>query len=658
MAGLFDFVLPPAVEDVTPASPPPAAAGFIDRIFREILPEHMPGYEPRKQQIQLAHLVARGLECGQHVTAEAGTGTGKSLAVLIPAVHRAVVEHRGQVVVSTGTIALQEQYAHKDVPFLRRVLRDAGVSFTAALAKGKGNYLCLSRLDEFSRVFGFDGDPQTQALLTWAETTLTGDRTELTEEPGPSWSQVCVDDSCTGAKCPFYSDCHYYRAKESWKEADILICNHKLLLIDVALGGVILPPHNAVILDEAHHLEAEALDVFGSEVSNYRVPVLLNEARKFLHHDDQPLLQRARDANTAFFAHVVEAQRGQDRAQLQPLDAGKVEALTAALGSVMNALGEVGSDKSDNLADRALAILEDLQIITDPDLGGKQVAWVEIARPRNPGEPPAKVVLHATPTDVATMLRGSLFKDGPVVMTSATLATSGRFDYLRRSVGCPASLEMVADAPFDYQSQGILYVPRGLPDPKSPDFYPQVTPLIEQLLLHTNGRAFVLFTSYRGMNEVYRSLAGRLRWTVLRQGDAPKAQLLEEFKRDGNAVLFATASFWEGIDVVGEALSAVIIDKLPFPSPGDPVVEAKCTAIKARGGSDFRDYFLPEAILRLRQGVGRLIRSKSDRGLVAILDSRLLEKGYGRQVLDSLPPFRRLSSLENIGLFFAGGGQA
>lgn len=656
MDGLFDFVLPPAVEDVTPASPPPAAAGFIDRIFREILPAHMAGYEPREQQIQLARLVARGLETGQHVTAEAGTGTGKSLAVLIPAVHHAVVERRGQVVVSTGTIALQEQYAGKDVPFLQKVLADAGIHFTAALAKGKSNYLCLSRLDEFSKAFGFDGDPQTQALLAWSETTPTGDRAELTEEPGPSWSQVCVDDSCTGVKCPFYEDCHYYAAKARWKEADVLICNHKLLLTDIASGGRVLPPHTAVILDEAHHLEAEALDVFGAEVSNYRIPVLLNEARKLLHHNDQSLIQRARDANAAFFAHVVEVQRSQDRARLQPLDAGKVEALTLALGMVMNALGEAGGDKADNLADRAMAILEDLVVITDPDLGGKQVAWVEIARPRDPGEPPAKVVLHATPTDVASYLREDLFEQGPVVMTSATLATSGRFDYLRRSVGCPATLEMAVESPFDYEHQGILFVPRGLPDPKSPDFYPQVTPLIEEILLHTDGRAFVLFTSYRGMNEVYRSLAGRLRWTVLRQGDAPKAQLLEQFKADGNAVLFATSSFWEGIDVVGEALSAVIIDKLPFPSPGDPVVEAKCTAIKARGGSDFRDYFLPEAILRLRQGVGRLIRSKSDRGLVAILDSRLLEKGYGRQVLDSLPPFRRINSLENIGLFFASQG--
>ena len=655
MAGAFDFILPPA-EELAPAPPPPAAvAGLIERIFREILPGHMPGYEPREQQIQLAHLVARGLESGQHVTAEAGTGTGKSLAVLVPAVHRAAVERRGQVVVSTGTIALQEQYANKDVPFLRKVLADADIHFTAALAKGKGNYVCKSRLFDFGRMFGFDADAQTRNFLTWAATTPTGDKAELTEEPGPNWSQVCVDDSCTGVKCPFFADCHYYAAKSHWAEADILICNHKLLLLDIATGGRILPPHTAVILDEAHHLEAEALDVFGAEVSNYRVPVLLNEAKKLLLADDQLLISAARAANADLFQTVIAAQRGQDRARLQPLNEHLVTEPILSLGAVAQTL-EGLSDKADNLASRAYEIINDLRLVTQPP-AGEFVAWAEIARPKAPGEPPAKIVLHATPTDVAGYLRSDLFGTGPVIMTSATLAANGRFDYLRRSVGCPASLEMAAESPFNYAQQGILFIPRGLPDPKSPDYYPQITPLIEQLLLHTDGRAFVLFTSYRGMNEVYSSLAGRLRWTVLRQGDAPKAQLLEQFKRDGNAVLFATASFWEGIDVVGEALSAVIIDKLPFPSPVDPVVEAKCEAIKRRGGNDFRDYFLPEAILKLRQGVGRLIRSESDRGLVAILDSRLLEKGYGRQVIDSLPPFRRLSSLENIGLFFAGGGQ-
>lgn len=654
MAGAFDFILPPA-EDATPAPPPAASAGLIERIFREILPGHMPGYEPREQQIQLAHLVARGLGSGQHVTAEAGTGTGKSLAVLIPAVHHTVAEHKGQVVVSTGTIALQEQYANKDVPFLRKVLADADIHFTAALAKGKGNYLCLTRLQDFSRLFGFDPDEQVQRLLAWAETTDTGDKAELTEEPGPSWQQVCVDDSCTGTKCPLYDRCHYYEAKSHWQEADILICNHKLLLLDIATGGRILPPRSALILDEAHHLEGEALDVFGAEVSNYRIPVLLNDAKKFLAGGaDQLLITMAREANAALFQSIVETQRGQERARMQPLNDVKLVSLLTVLSTLQDALVAVGDAKAETLAERTRDIHDDLQMIHG---SSAFVPWVEIARPRSPGEPPAKIVLHGTPLDVAALLRSSLFREGPVIMTSATLAADGRFDYLRRSIGCPSSLELAVESPFDYKQQGILFIPRGLPDPKSADYYPQVTPLIEQQLLHTNGRAFVLFTSYRGMNEVYSSLAGRLRWTVLRQGDAPKAQLLEQFKRDGNAVLFATASFWEGVDVVGEALSAVIIDKLPFPSPADPVVEAKCEAIKRRGGSDFRDYFLPEAILRLRQGVGRLIRSKSDRGLVAILDSRLLEKGYGRQVIDSLPPFRRLSSLENIGLFFAGGGR-
>ncbi len=640
MNNAFDFVLP-AAEKV---SPPPAVAGFIDKVFHEVLPAHFPGYEPREQQVRLAHLVARGLIEGRHVTAEAGTGIGKSLAVLIPAVYHAVVAQGGAVVVSTGTIALQEQYADKDVPFLREVLRDVGVRFTAALAKGKGNYLCLSRLEEFSQAFSFDADEPTRELLAWAEGTSTGDRAELTEEPGSAWQQVCVDDGCTGAKCPLFGNCHYYRARVRWKDANILVCNHKLLLIDIASGGRVLPARSAVILDEAHHLEAEALDVFGVEISNFRVPGLLNEARRQLHSEDQPLIQHAREMNTALFNAVVEAQRGQERARLQPFDQQHARTLIDALSTLTHALGGL-SDKADNLADRALTIVEDLLTVLGVD-GRDNIAWAEIARPRVPGEPPAKVMLHVTPTDVAGYLRESLFGTDTVVMMSATLAAGGRFDYLRRSVGCPDSLELVAESPFDYQRQAILYVPRDLPDPRSPDFYPRVTPLIEQILLHTDGRAFVLFTSYRGMNEVYKALSGRLRWTVLRQGDKPKTELMREFMTDVHSVLFGVSN--------GEALSAVIIDKLPFPTPNDPVVEAKCTAIKARGGNDFRDYFLPEAILRLRQGVGRLIRSKSDRGLVAILDSRLVSKGYGRHILDSLPPFRRISSLENVGLFFGG----
>ena len=635
------------MDPIPPVEPKPDTA-YIDRIFRGVFASTLPGYEPREAQIRLAKFVAEGLATGKHVIAEAGTGTGKSYAVLVPSIHYSAVEHKGRVLVSTATIALQEQYIQKDIPFLKDVLSGSGIKFTAALAKGKGNYLCLTRLDEETQQQALVQDQDFARVSAWAGATATGDVAELPENPGPIWTRVCVDDTCTGLKCPQADRCFYYRAKAVWREADILVCNHKLLLTNLAAEGRVLPDYSAVILDEAHHLESEALDVFGVEVSNYRVPSLLNEVKRLGGGADLVAAsQEARNTNDAFFAALAAGQKG-DKARVERMP-DDVEGLVKCLLDLKYQIARVDSDKAEVLADRAQNIAVDLQAAADALQGsGGYVVWAEVGRDLN------RVVLHATPPDVATELRGALFDQVPVVMTSATLAAGGRFDYLRRSVGCDEALELQVPAPFDYPNQGLLYIPRDLPDPRSADYYPRITPLIEEILLRTNGRAFVLFTSYRGMNEVYRNLAGRLRWTVLRQGDRPKGQLIDEFKRDVHSVLFATATFWEGVDVVGEALSCVIIDKLPFPSPGDPVVEAKSLAIKRAGGSDFFDYMVPDACLRLRQGVGRLIRTRRDKGLVAILDSRIRTKGYGALFLRSLPPFKQISSLENVELFLGG----
>lgn len=590
--------------------------------------------------------MAEGLATGRHVIAEAGTGTGKSLAVLAPAIHHAAVEHRGRVLVSTATIALQEQYIQKDIPFLREALGTLGIRFSAALAKGKANYLCLARLDDELRQQALVQDEDLARIAAWARSTATGDVAELPGNPGSVWTRVCADDSCAGLKCPQADRCFYYRAKAEWRGSDILVCNHKLLLTNLAAGGRILPEYSAVILDEAHHLEAEALDVFGVEISNYRVPSLLNEVKR-LSGGGAGLAaasQDARNTNDAFFAALAAGQKG-EKARVERMP-GEADQLIKCLVNLKSRIAAVDSDKAEALANRAENIAVDLQATVDALQGsGGYVIWAESPRDID------RVVLHATPTDVASELRHQLFDQVPVVMTSATLAAGGRFDYLKRSVGCDEALELQVPAPFDYSSQGLLYIPRDLPDPRSADYYPRITPLIEEILLRTNGRAFVLFTSYRGMNEVYRNLAGRLRWTVLRQGDRPKGQLLEEFRRDVHSVLFGVSTFWEGVDVVGEALSCVIIDKLPFPTPGDPVVDAKCQAIKRNGGSDFFDYMVPDACLKLRQGVGRLIRTRKDKGLVAILDSRIRTKGYGALFLRSLPPFRQISSLENVELF-------
>ncbi len=632
------------MDSIPPAQPKPDTT-YIDHIFRDVFAQKFPGYEAREPQIRLAKLVAEGLATGQCVIAEAGTGTGKSYAVLVPAIHHAAVEHRGRVLVSTATIALQEQYIQKDIPFLGEALGTLGIRFSAALAKGKANYLCLARLDDELRQQALVQDEDLARIAAWARSTATGDVAELPGNPGSVWTRVCADDSCAGLKCPQADRCFYYRAKAAWREADLIVCNHKLLLSHLAAGGRILPEYSAVILDEAHHLEAEALDVFGVEISNYRVPALLNEVKRLGGGADLATAsQDARNINDAFFATLAASQKG-EKARVERMP-GEAEPLIKCLVGLKGHIAAVDSDKAEVLGNRAENVAVDLQAAADALQGsGGYVVWAEVVRDSN------RVVLHATPPDVATELRGALFDQVPVVMTSATLAAGGRFDYLRRSVGCDEALELQVPAPFDYPNQGLLYIPRDLPDPRSADYYPRITPLIEEILLRTNGRAFVLFTSYRGMNEVYRNLAGRLRWTALRQGDRPKGQLIEEFRRDVHSVLFATATFWEGVDVTGEALSCVIIDKLPFPTPGDPVVEAKCLAIKRSGGSDFFDYMVPDACLKLRQGVGRLIRTRRDRGLVAILDSRIRTKGYGAIFLRSLPPFKQISSLENVELF-------
>lgn len=639
----------------------PVQISPVETIFRKDLPEKIPGYETREQQIQMAKLIESALETKEHALCEAGTGTGKGFAYLIP-LHLHLKQNGGRAIVSTGTIALQEQLIGKDIPFLEQTLN---IDFKAKLAKGKSNYVCRLRLNleaEDNSIQLFDREPLLDQLAHWAEKSTTGDRADfLSAIPGEIWSKICVDDGCQKKKCPAFGSCFYYEARTRLSDARIIVCNHALFFTDMAVrndscgNASILPEYSVVVFDESHHLESVARETLATKVSIMRLLVLLGQFRK-LPGCDQGAVESALQTNGAFFAAAAMSGSGSDKfvlkldARLKTEGQALLDAVEWVIESFDSHLSDSdGRDRANALKDTLRTYKTDLGSIiqgSDPNL----VYWVEhLTRSKS-----LRVTLHATPVNVAPMLSNMLFKNeeiSSIVMTSATLSAGSSFSYLKNSIGCSEARELCVESPFDYQNQCLLYLPPGLPDPKLPDFHERVAPVIEQILLKTDGRAFVLFTSYRGLNEVYERLADRLKWTVLKQGDMPKQALLEQFKADVHSVLFATSSFWEGVDVTGEALSCVILVKLPFMVPDDPVTQAKIEQIKRSGGNDFAGYMLPEAILRLKQGFGRLIRTRADRGIVAILDPRIKAKGYGQRFLRSLPKCREITSLENVDLF-------
>ncbi|KUK36785.1 MAG: ATP-dependent helicase YoaA [Thermacetogenium phaeum] len=631
----------------------------VEKVFRETLPEGIPGYEVREQQIEMALAVERGLLQEHHVIAEAGTGTGKSFAYLVPLSHVVAGDARG--IVSTATIALQEQLLCKDIPFLEKAL---GVDFRAELAKGKGNYLCLVRyIEELQNKGLFPDEEVLERLRDWVDTTETGDRAELPFEPGDTWSRVCCDDTCPGRRCYLYDDCFLVRARKRLQDARIIICNHALFFTDLHLrecsGGMasLLPAYRYVVFDEAQHIEQAARRTMGIEVSAMRLPVLLFQLRK---RDGCRLdaVQRALALNNEFFAAVASSRKGTGSNFSLPADAD----LRSLGGELIKAVEDtVRLFDPDLIGERENAIFNCLERY-NRDLGEvlnaadpEKVYWVEITESSGRRQ---LVTLHATPLDVSETLNRLLFSNGELasaVMTSATLSIGGDFAYFRASTGCSGALEVAVDSPFSYEEQCLLYLPPGLPDPRDPDFYARVAPVIEEILLQTGGSAFVLFTSYRGMNEVYDLIAGKMPFRVLRQGDLPKQKLIEVFKDDVQSVLLATASYWEGVDVPGEALTCVILVKLPFSVPDDPVMEARLKAIERTGRSAFYSLSLPEAVIRLKQGFGRLIRTRQDRGVVAILDPRVRTRPYGKIFLDVLPPCRTASTLEEVAAFLSSG---
>ena len=626
-------------------------------------------YEYRPGQMEMARAVMRAFEEKRHLIVEAGTGTGKTLAYLVPAV-AAALGGNGRVIVSTGTKNLQEQLMEKDIPFLQNVLPKP---FAATYMKGRNNYLCLNRLARAQSapvLEGLDEVDYFEEVSQWSRETEIGDRAELSNLPESLsfWRHIDArSESCLGQKCPDYDACFITRMRQRAQEADIIVVNHHLFFADLSLRngnyGSVLPDYTAVILDEAHLVEDVASEYFGAQVSNYQIDDLVRDLGMLTIEEaevDQELTHSAarmsRFADNFFMG--FRDGRGEDgRYPIIPgtfarrTSSGEMEAtplgelymaLEGAIAraeTTLDALKEKTPDV-ENLIRRLREIRFELEfIVTGTDK--KYVYWLER---RNRG-----VFLRTSPIDVAGLLQDKLFEEVPtVVLTSATLSSGGNFAFIRDRLGLDTADDLIASSSFDYESQAILYLPSKMPDPRDRNWGSAAADEVIRILNATEGRAFVLSTSLAGMQSLFENVWAEIDYPCLVQGSASKGQLLKKFRETPNAVLFATSSFWQGVDVRGEQLSCVIIDKLPFAVPTDPIVAARQRSIEDSGGSSFYEYSVPQAIITLKQGLGRLIRSTTDRGVLAILDPRLRTKGYGRTFLQSLPPCRVTSRIDDL----------
>ncbi len=632
-----------------------------------------PEYEYRPGQIQMAEAVMRAFQDRHHLIVEAGTGTGKTLAYLVPAV-AAALGGRGHVIVSTGTKNLQEQLMEKDVPFLQRVLPK---KFKAAYMKGRNNYVCLQRLKraESAPVLeGYDEEDYFEQVCHWARESATGDRAELASLPEnlAFWRQIDArSEICLGQKCPDFEPCFITRMRDRAQQADIVVVNHHLFFADLSLRnsayGAVLPDYSAVILDEAHLIEDVASEYFGAQVSNYQVEDLVRDIGNLVIENAQVdrevtktcsrLLQFADNFWLGFrdgrgsegrFAIVpgtfatTTADGGIQSTRLGDLYLALDGAL-ARLETTLDALKEKPAE-IENVVRRIRQIRFDLQfIVTGTDK--KFVYWIE-RRSRG-------LFMRASPIDVSGLLEDKLFgRVETVVLTSATLSSAGNFSFIRERLGLDTAKDLIAESTFDYQSQALLYLPAKMPDPRSPNWAEAAAAEVIRIVKATDGRAFVLSTSFAGMQSLYDRVTPELDYPCFLQGSASKGRLLEMFRETPNAMLFATSSFWQGVDVRGEQLSCVIIDKLPFAVPTDPIVAARQRFIEEQGGSSFHEYSVPQAIIALKQGLGRLIRSTSDKGVLAVLDPRLRTKPYGRTFLASLPPCRVTSRIDDLAQVF------
>jgi len=659
-----------------------------------VLSKAHPAYEFRRGQLQMAQAVEQVLEEKRHLIVEAGTGTGKTLAYLLP-----VIRSGKRVIISTGTKNLQEQLFYKDIPFLEQALFPNGEGkLSVCYMKGRNNYLCKKKLYDLTDqpvLSGLEEIEHYRAIAAWEKTTQTGDRAELASIPEASalWHKLDArSDTCLGQKCSAFETCFITEMHRRAMESDIIIVNHHLFFADLAIKQAseyapdagILPEVGAVIFDEAHELEDVAGSYFGISVSNQRVEDLVRDVEasltrnKMLSTQVMGALKSLRDRSQLFFS-VLPAGDGrfafENRREFMEENGDEFIALNQSLERLGSELQNLPSKSEEvfTFSRRARELQVQLGFLMESE-DHNTVFWIERRgrnfSPRrhrdaetakdmpeasriNAGGGRQNVYLQATPIDVAPILKSTLFEQlETAVLTSATLAVGGGFEYMKRRLGVERAREVVLPSHYDYANQALFYVPPDLPDPRTPQFAAKASDRIRRLLEVTRGRAFVLFTSYAQMNEVYHRLLGELEYPMLLQGDAPKSALLEEFRLTPHAVLFATSSFWQGVDVQGEQLSCVIIDRLPFAVPSDPVVAARVKSIDAEGGNAFFQYQVPAAVITLKQGFGRLIRSLHDRGLLTLLDNRILKKAYGRTFVESLPNYRRTTDLREVEQFF------
>jgi ATP-dependent DNA helicase DinG len=601
----------------------------------------LPGFEPRAEQAALAAAVERALATGEHLVAEAGTGTGKSLAYLLPA-----LESGQRVVVATATKALQEQLLANEVPAAARAL---GREVDVAVLKGRQNYVCRKQLQSFGPMLLRDARDEVvyEAIEPWLAATETGDRAELELEPSDAlWAELAVGpDRCAGRRCPFLSSCFSEGAKVRAAEAELVIANHALYFAHVAAGGGVLPEHDAVVFDEAHRLEESAASWLGGRVSRAGLRRLAADVERVHResgeavHRSRRLLDRVERAGERLLRAVAPAA---GRRRLREPPAKELGLLVDALTSLAGDLHGQG-EELDGLSRRSLLTAGQVEACLAPD-EQERVVWAE----------PDAVAW--APVDVSDALRERLWEDGPTaVLVSATLATGEDATFVRRRLGLDHARELVVGSPYDFHEQALLYVPGSMPDPRLDGFAERAADEVLSLLELSRGRALVLTSSYRALEVLRARIRGRVPYDLLVQGDAPRERLLERFRDEVDSVLLATATFWQGVDVPGESLSLLVIDKLPFSAPGDPLHEARCEAVEASGGDWFRDFALPTAMLQLRQGFGRLIRGHDDRGVVAILDPRLRTRPYGRAFLAALPRCPLVDDLGAVGAFFGVG---
>jgi ATP-dependent DNA helicase DinG len=664
------------------------------------LSRELPGYEDRPGQLAMAEAVEDALSHERPLFVEAGTGTGKTLAYLVPAILSGK-----KVVVSTATRALQEQIFAKDLPIVRSILAPLGIDFKAALMKGLANYVCKRRLNEL--LSSADGnraaaDRDLSRIIEWVKESASGDRAELASvaEDAAAWREVqSSSDTRIGAGCSYFDECFVTRMRREAEDATLVVVNHHLFFADLALrrgrGGEYasaIPPYDVVIFDEAHQIEEIATDFFGVRVSSSRVDALVRDAKRALvgaqlmsvlgTGEGKSLLDGIANTSAKFFGALAASGgggQGASRGGGNPIEArrilsdrdldGDVRTAHVALDSALDGLWAyaLANDRHEAvsiIARRARDLRTDLRGVlqgsTANDEGevSASVAWLDL-RERS-------VSLGASPVDLGPTLREALFdRVAGVVCTSATLATGASstdrashdasFHFVRARLGAPPEArELIVPSPFDIPARAALYLPRDLPEPNDPAFEAAALERIVELISVTRGGAFLLCTSTRAMKAFHRALRPRLTNLLFMQGEAPKHQLLSRFRASEHAVLVATMSFWEGVDVPGHALRLVILDKIPFAVPSEPVVAARCAQIEREGGNPFVEYSVPVAAITLKQGFGRLLRTKKDAGIVALLDKRAVTKGYGRRLLASLPPATRVQTMEEVSAFWAG----